>query len=56
MTTVCRLDTCQRTIGGMLVLTELLADVPTTTADALELFDSLPAVELEFMFGTWHGA
>lgn len=41
----------------MLVLTELLGgDVPTTTTDALGLFDSRPAVEPEFMFGTWHGA
>lgn len=40
----------------MLVLTDVLENVPTTTAEALELFDSLPAVEPEFLFGTWHGA
>lgn len=40
----------------MVALTDVLPDVPTTTADALALFDSCPAVEPEFMIGTWHGA
>ncbi|KWX56678.1 DUF4334 domain-containing protein [Mycobacterium sp. NAZ190054] len=40
----------------MLVLTDVLDNVPTTTAEALELFDSGPAVEPEAMLGTWHGA
>jgi hypothetical protein len=31
-------------------------DAPTTTADALALFDDAPAVEPEFMIGTWRGA
>ncbi|MEH3143690.1 MAG: DUF4334 domain-containing protein [Mycobacterium kyogaense] len=38
------------------LLTDVLPSAPTTTADALALFDSLPAVETEFMLGTWHGA
>ena len=38
------------------LLTEALPTAPTTTADALALFDSLPAVETESMLGTWHGA
>lgn len=40
----------------MLSLTDVLPDAPTTTAEALTLFDSLPAVDSEFMIGTWHGA
>lgn len=40
----------------MLALSDVLPDAPTTTADALELFDSRPAVEPDFMIGTWHGA
>lgn len=40
----------------MLTLTDALPDAPTTTADALALFDTCPAVEPEFMIGTWHGA
>lgn len=40
----------------MLELTDVLPNAPTTTTDALELFDSRPAIEPEFMFGTWHGA
>lgn len=41
----------------MAALSEVLRDdVPTTTADALALFDSLPAVDPGFMIGTWHGA
>ena len=35
---------------------DLITDVPTTTQDALELFDGSPAVDPEFMIGTWHGA
>lgn len=37
-------------------LTELMDDVPSTTAAALDLFDALPAAETDFMIGTWHGA
>ncbi|MGE0215431.1 DUF4334 domain-containing protein [Mycolicibacterium sp.] len=33
-----------------------LTDAPTTTAEALALFDSCPAVEPDDMIGTWHGA
>ncbi|MDG4665019.1 DUF4334 domain-containing protein [Mycobacterium sp. 236(2023)] len=40
----------------MLALTDVMPNVPTSTADALELFDSLAAVEPDFMLGTWHGA
>ncbi|VEG53927.1 Uncharacterised protein [Mycolicibacterium aurum] len=40
----------------MFALTDTLPTVPTTTAEALELFDSCPAVEPDFMIGTWHGA
>lgn len=40
----------------MLSLTDVLPHTPTTTADALALFDSRPAVEPEVMLGTWHGA
>jgi len=40
----------------MVSLPDVLSDAPTTTADALALFDSLPAVDPEFMIGTWHGA
>ena len=40
----------------MIALTDVLPNAPTTTADALELFDSLPAVETAFMIGTWRGA
>jgi hypothetical protein len=38
------------------VLGDVLSGAPTTTADALALFDSLPAVEPDSMLGTWHGA
>lgn len=41
---------------GMLSLSDVLPDAPTTTADALALFDSSPAVATESMIGTWHGA
>lgn len=37
-------------------LTDVLPDAPTTTEDALALFDASPAVETAFMIGTWHGA
>ncbi|UXA19927.1 DUF4334 domain-containing protein [Mycobacterium sp. SMC-4] len=37
-------------------LTDLLPDAPTTTDEALALFDSLPAVDADTMIGTWHGA
>lgn len=40
----------------MFALTDVLPAAPTTTADALALFDSLPAVEPDFMIGTWRGA
>lgn len=40
----------------MLLLDEVLPSPPTTTADALALFDDAPAVEPDFMIGTWHGA
>ena len=43
-------------VVSMFALTDVLQDAPTTTAAALELFDSLPAVEPDFMIGTWHGA
>ncbi|GJF09520.1 hypothetical protein NGTWS0302_04630 [Mycolicibacterium cyprinidarum] len=39
----------------MFALTDVLPNAPTTTVDALALFDSCPAVEPEFMIGTWHG-
>ena len=35
---------------------DVLTTVPTTTAEALDVFDDASAVEPEFMFGTWHGA
>ncbi|AZG44772.1 DUF4334 domain-containing protein [Gordonia insulae] len=35
---------------------ELLTDVPTTTADALAVFDGSMAVEPSSMIGTWRGA
>jgi hypothetical protein len=34
----------------------VLATVPTTTDEALDVFDDAAAVESEFMIGTWHGA
>ena len=39
-----------------MLLTDVLPGAPTTTADALALFDSRPAVAPEFMIGTWRGA
>jgi hypothetical protein len=38
------------------VLKDVLPHAPTTTAEALALFDAAPAVTPEFMIGTWHGA
>lgn len=37
-------------------LTDSSSTVPTTTAEALALFDDAPAVPAEAMIGTWHGA
>jgi hypothetical protein len=39
-----------------MLLQELLPAPPTTAAAALEIFDAAPAVEPDFMVGTWHGA
>jgi hypothetical protein len=41
--------------GGM-HLADVLPNAPTTTDQALALFDERPAVDTEFMIGTWHGA
>ncbi len=38
-----------------MTLADVLPGAPTTTADALALFDASPAVDAEFMVGTWHG-
>lgn len=38
------------------MLQELFATIPTTTAEALAVFDAAEAVEPESMLGTWHGA
>lgn len=38
------------------VLQELFTIVPTTTAEALDVFDAAAAVEPDAMLGTWHGA
>ncbi|HEX2285622.1 MAG TPA: DUF4334 domain-containing protein [Mycobacterium sp.] len=35
---------------------DVLTTVPTTTAEALNVFDDAPAIDPEFMIGTWHGA
>ena len=37
-------------------LADVLPNAPTTTDHALALFDELPAVDTDFMIGTWHGA
>lgn len=37
-------------------LIDALGTVPTTTAEALALFDDAPAVPAETMIGTWRGA
>ena len=39
-----------------MLLTDVLPNAPTTTADALALFDAAPAVDADAMIGTWHGA
>jgi Domain of unknown function (DUF4334)/GXWXG protein len=39
-----------------MILSDVLPGAPTNTADALAVFDAAPAVEPEFMIGTWHGA
>lgn len=39
-----------------MLMEELFPVVPTTTVEALEIFDSADPVDPEFMFGTWHGA
>ena len=39
-----------------MVLADVIPNAPTNTDDALTLFDASPAVETEFMIGTWHGA
>lgn len=36
-------------------LADVLPDAPTSTADALALFDDAPAVDAASMIGTWHG-
>ncbi|TFV55012.1 DUF4334 domain-containing protein [Mycobacterium sp. PS03-16] len=37
-------------------LADVLSSVPTTTAEALAVFDAAPAVPAEAMIGTWHGS
>ncbi|WP_197380989.1 DUF4334 domain-containing protein [Mycolicibacterium mengxianglii] len=39
-----------------MLLSDVLPSAPTTTADALALFDAAPAVAAESMIGTWRGA
>lgn len=39
-----------------MLLQELLLSVPTTTDEALEVFDAAEAVDPAHMIGTWHGA
>lgn len=39
-----------------MALADVLPNAPTTTDGALALFDGSPAVEQDFMIGTWHGA
>ncbi|MYR05462.1 DUF4334 domain-containing protein [Gordonia sp. SID5947] len=39
-----------------MILDDLMPTVPTTTAAALDLFDSSEPVETDEMIGTWHGA
>ncbi|CRZ14958.1 DUF4334 domain-containing protein [Mycolicibacterium neworleansense] len=38
------------------MLQQLFPTVPTTTTEALDVFDAAEAVEPAFMLGTWHGA
>ncbi|MGB3521534.1 MAG: DUF4334 domain-containing protein [Mycobacterium sp.] len=35
---------------------DLFSSVPTTTAQACEIFDAAEAVDPDFMVGTWHGS
>ncbi|WP_409434576.1 DUF4334 domain-containing protein [Mycobacterium sp. SMC-14] len=35
---------------------DLFSSVPTTTAEACEIFDAAEAVDPDFMVGTWHGS
>jgi hypothetical protein len=39
-----------------MMLSDVLPSAPTTTAEALAVFDAAPPVAPEFMIGTWHGA
>src|SRR3954452_1935406 len=39
-----------------MALADVLPNAPTTSDDALALFDASFSVEPEFMIGTWHGA
>jgi hypothetical protein len=39
-----------------MLLDDVLTNAPTTTEDAVALFDACPAVETESMIGKWHGA
>ncbi|MGV0815671.1 DUF4334 domain-containing protein [Mycolicibacterium boenickei] len=38
------------------MLQDLFPTIPTTTGEALDVFDAAEAVDPEFMIGTWHGA
>ncbi|MFF0386353.1 DUF4334 domain-containing protein [Streptomyces sp. NPDC004286] len=37
------------------MLQDLFDEVPSTAAEALDVFDAAGTVEPDFMFGTWHG-
>ncbi len=39
-----------------MLVQDVLTTVPTSTDEATALFDAAPAVEPDFMFGTWEGA
>jgi hypothetical protein len=39
-----------------MLLADVLPNAPTTSGEALALFDAAPPVEPEFMLGTWRGA
>lgn len=39
-----------------MLLTDVLSNAPTTTGEALALFDAAPAVDTAEMIGTWRGA
>jgi len=39
-----------------MLVQDLFPAVPTTSAEALEVFDAADAVDPDFMLGTWHGA